>query len=186
MLDTPCPPSGRVTASGKWQYRLMRCASHIRNLSRLGFTDAFRYLLVRSRLLMRASLPARPGTRTPDVAASLASIANRAAIYRYRPQPYRGRIELFMAQEPYPSLREDTRDRWRELGSDVRMHRVAGLHSEMLRQPQAIADLINAELSSSDAITMPTATSNAAGQFNDALLPTGRVNEMITPLNHAL
>jgi 3-oxoacyl-(acyl-carrier-protein) synthase/thioesterase domain-containing protein/acyl carrier protein len=177
MLDTPCPPTDGPTLStnwaGKWQYRLLRAGAHIRNLRRLNITDAARYLLVRSRLLMRAALPAPSGTCKPDVAATLASIANRAAIYRYRPQPYRGRVDLFMANEPYPSLREDTRHRWSELANDTQIHRFPGMHETMLREPQAIADLINDELASSDTTTLSIPTSNAAQAFESALLPTG-------------
>jgi 3-oxoacyl-(acyl-carrier-protein) synthase/thioesterase domain-containing protein/acyl carrier protein len=177
MLDTPCPPTDRLPLwgnwAGKWQYRLIRSAAHVRNLSRLGFTDAARYLLLRSRLLLRTALPTNKTACKPDLAASLASMANRAAIYRYRPQPYRGRIDLFMANEPYPSLREDTRHRWTELCTDTRMHRVPGTHSGMLREPQAIADLINTELSNSDAKPVSNPPPPIAGVFDNALMQLG-------------
>jgi thioesterase domain-containing protein/acyl carrier protein len=173
MLDTPCPPSDRLPPSGKWQYRLMRTAAHMRNLSRLGLSDAVRYLLVRSRLLLRSALPAHAGAHKVAVASSLASIANRAAIYRYRPEPYRGTVDLFMANEPYPSLREDTRHRWSELAPDTRTHRVPGMHEEMLRNPQAIAELINTELNRAETKTLSIPTQIPMRAFDNTLRPTG-------------
>ncbi len=147
MLDAPCaPPEGRRKI-GRLGYLASRCRSHVRSLGGLSAREAMRYVAVRTRLMFGAVAAAhRPSARPTERSAALSSIANRSAIYRYRPRRYHGRIELFNAVEPYPSKAEDTRLRWRELASDVRMHWLPGYHEQIMAEPQIITIAKHVEL----------------------------------------
>ena len=93
------------------------------------------------------------GARTPVDSDAMASIANRAAIYRYRPRPYPGPIDLFNAEEPYPSPAEDTRLRWRELSPKVLVHSSPGSHHRILNEPEVfnIAERLREGLAAAEA-----------------------------------
>jgi hypothetical protein len=84
--------------------------------------------------------PLRGEPRRPLHAAAINSIANRAAIYRYGTLPYSGVIDLFHSQERDPMWTLDTRLMWRDVSSDVRVHKFAGRHGMFLRPP-VVADL---------------------------------------------
>jgi thioesterase domain-containing protein len=158
MLDAPCPASAGTPVLGRRAYVGSRVLSHARTLRRLPPREALRYVLVRARILGEAALLRLIGrTRPPTWAKALASVANRAAIYRYRANPYAGRIDHFIAEEPYPTPREDTRLRWRELARDTRVYQFPGRHDELLTDPNVIplAQRLNAELNSSEHDSTP-------------------------------
>jgi hypothetical protein len=137
MIDAPCPPSQGQREIGRVEYLIARGISHVRALRELSVRDAMRYVAVRARLMFGATVgPARRLARPTEQSAAISGIANRAAIYRYRPRRYDGRVELFNARVPYPSKAEDTRVRWRELARDARLFWLAGDHSQIMYAPQ--------------------------------------------------
>jgi 3-oxoacyl-(acyl-carrier-protein) synthase/thioesterase domain-containing protein/acyl carrier protein len=174
LLDAPCPAIAGTPVLGRRAYIGIRFLSHARALRGLSARQASRYLWIRVCVLMQAAaLRVRGRTRPPTWAKALASVANRAAIYRYRANPYSGRVDLFLAEEPYPSPREDTRLRWRELARDTRLHRFPGAHDELLMDPQVVplAIRLNAELTSQDDSKAEVVQTTAALRAGDAARP---------------
>jgi thioesterase domain-containing protein/acyl carrier protein len=149
LLDAPCPAPAGTPALNRRGYVGARFMSHARALTRMSPPKALRYVLVRARIAGEAAL-LRWGKRTrrPVWAKALASIANRAAIYRYRAQPYPGTVHVVLASEPYPSAREDTRLRWRELAHETKTMQFRSRHDQLLAPAHvaAVAELLNAAL----------------------------------------
>src|SRR6202012_5014980 len=63
---------------------------------------------------------------------------------------YPGRVDLFLAEEPYPTVREDTRLRWRDVVRLAKVYRFPGDHEALLKDPQGspLSEKINAALRS--------------------------------------
>lgn len=153
MIDSPCPPEAGTPVLSRRGYIAMRLLSHAKTLLRMPIHEAFSYLWVRVRLLAEGLL-VRSGrsTRPPDWAKAQASTANRAAIYCYRAERYDGRIDLFNAEEPYPTTAEDTRAQWRKLAAESGIYTFPGCHAELLLEPSVlvVAEQINAQLKASE------------------------------------
>jgi thioesterase domain-containing protein len=62
--------------------------------------------------------------------------AGLAAMARYRPRPFGGKLVLFQPRQPLPDILPDSRARWRELaGGGLDVHEVPGNHYTMLSSP---------------------------------------------------
>ena len=151
LIDAPCPVALGERRFGKLGYLARRCRSHFREMSLLSFRDALHYLAIRvgpgaGKMVM----PFWQSARAPANPAALASMANREAIYRYRPVRTSAHIDLFHAEHPWPSPTEDTRMLWRELADDVQIHRFDEIHDRILTSPvvKAVAVEMNKRLAS--------------------------------------
>ncbi len=166
MIDSPCPPEAGTPVLSRRGYIAMRLLSHAKTLLRMPIHEAFRYVWVRVRLVA-AGLLVRSGgaTRPPDWAKAQASTANRAAIYCYRAEPYDGRIDLFNAEEPYPTAAEDTRPQWRKLAAESGIFTFPGCHADLLLEPSvlAVAERLNEQLIASEQ-PKPAARAERNGQ----------------------
>jgi 3-oxoacyl-(acyl-carrier-protein) synthase/thioesterase domain-containing protein len=141
LLDTPCPMPRKNRPTGRLRYIKLRLLTHWLRLKQLSLREMIKYVSIRARLAMAIVLrPLRGEPRRPLHAAAINSIANRAAIYRYGTLPYSGVIDLFHSQERDPMWTLDTRLMWRDVSSDVRVHKFAGRHGMFLRPP-VVADL---------------------------------------------
>ncbi len=118
-------------------------------MSQLSFREARHYLAIRMGPAFANFLtPFWKSARAPADPAALASMANREAIYRYRPARSSVSIDLFNADHPWPSPAEDTRMLWRELADDVQVQRFDEIHDRILNSPavDAVAAKINERL----------------------------------------
>ena len=81
--------------------------------------------------------------------------AGLAAMARYRPCPFGGKLVLFQPQQPLPNILPDSRSRWRALargGLDI--HEVPGNHYTMLGSPHVarLAKQLEASLAAADGL----------------------------------
>jgi 3-oxoacyl-(acyl-carrier-protein) synthase/thioesterase domain-containing protein/acyl carrier protein len=153
LIDAPCPAALGQRRFSKLGYLTLRCRTHLREMSQLSFRDALHYLAIRIGPAFANFLtPFWKSTRAPADPAALASMANREAIYRYRPIRTSARIDLFHADHPWPSPAEDTRMLWRDLADDVQVHRFNEIHDRILNSPtvDAVAKKINQRLASTE------------------------------------
>jgi thioesterase domain-containing protein/acyl carrier protein len=64
---------------------------------------------------------------------------NMRALDSYRPQPYRGRVTLFNAEEKDPAMLRDPLYAWPGLAEEIEVHTVPGKHDTMLMEPNVSA-----------------------------------------------
>ncbi len=139
LLDAPCPALAGTETLAQRGYVRARAKAHLHEISRLPMRERIRYVAVRGRIIVEAALwRVVRRSRQPTWAKALASISNRSAIYRYRVEPYAGRVELFLAEEPFPTAREDTRLRWSEAALSAKVHRFPGDHEALLKDPEVV------------------------------------------------
>ena len=151
LIDAPCPAALSQVRFTKLGYLALRCRAHLREMSQLSFREARHYLAIRMGPAFAKFLtPFWTSARAPADPAALASMANREAIYRYRPARSSASIEILNANHPWPSPAEDTRMLWRELADDVQVHRFDEIHDRILNSPavDAVAAQINQRLAS--------------------------------------
>jgi thioesterase domain-containing protein len=79
--------------------------------------------------------------------------AGLAAMARYRPRPFGGKLVLFQPQQPLENILPDSRSRWRKLargGLDI--HEAPGNHYTMLGSPNVamLAKQLEACLAAAD------------------------------------
>ena len=108
-----------------------RFGHHSRNVSQLGSVEQGAYIHLKAKL-----------------------VANSWALRRYAPQPYPGRIALFLANESLTKSPQDPQLGWRELAtSGVEVHVIPGTHDTITRsydaapeesQIQALAEQLRA------------------------------------------
>jgi amino acid adenylation domain-containing protein len=65
--------------------------------------------------------------------------SNLRALRNYIPQPYPGRITLFMAEQPFETSSQDSANGWAKLAEGIDVHVVPGNHYTMMREPQLAA-----------------------------------------------
>lgn len=66
-------------------------------------------------------------------------VGNMRAVFNYRPRPYQGRIDLFMASEPIVRQRFAPDREWQRLCDQVAVHSVPGNHLTMIHEPHVAA-----------------------------------------------
>jgi 3-oxoacyl-(acyl-carrier-protein) synthase/thioesterase domain-containing protein/acyl carrier protein len=158
LIDAPCPAALSQVRFSKLGYLTQRLRTHFREMNQLSFRDAGHYLAIRIGPAFATFLtPFWKSARAPADPAALASMANREAIYRYRPARSSARIDLFHANHPWPSPSEDTRMLWRELADDIQVHRFDEIHDRILNSPavDAVAARINHRLTSAEKSLSP-------------------------------
>jgi thioesterase domain-containing protein/acyl carrier protein len=121
LIEPPRPPGPGLQTYLDFSTILLR-----------GFVQRFTY---HSRLLWQDNSPEQ-GSYTRLKAKVL---ANLWAMVRYTPQPYPGRISLFLGEESRTSVSRDPRLAWQSLaGSGLDIHFVPGNHNTITRTHEAI------------------------------------------------
>ena len=155
MVDSPCPPPGHVMRRGRLGYFASRIGAHAHAVRQLPLRDAARYVFSRGKFL--PMVLRIPGFRTsrPE---QLVTVAHREAVQRYEPQPYPLPVDLYLAEEPWPSAAEDSRLLWRDLAPEGRTLRFPGVHDGLLKAPRVfeIADRLNEVLANRSTETSMT------------------------------
>jgi aspartate racemase len=134
------------------QRRTRRVTSHVNNLRQLGLLEKLTYLLeklsyvpakFKHRVYRRAyKLYRRIGRPLPAVLKNIEEL-NFVATRDYIPQTYSGRATLFSASDLTASY--DVEDGWRQLVTDLEVHKIPGNHLDIIREPhvQVLADKLN-------------------------------------------
>ena len=135
MIDAPLPGGGKLR---KVTHLVQRCFHHFRALWRQERGTRLDYIRARLRTLKRRLLGA--GGAAGDEAgfeAYWAPIhrAYRRALPRYVPEPYAGRVAMFLGTETPMGPPFDPRLAWRSLLKGTEVHVVPGDHTSMLRDP---------------------------------------------------
>jgi amino acid adenylation domain-containing protein len=121
-----------------------RYSHHVRNLRNLGYPEWPAYVLeklnVAKAQIFASMFPDKSSTETDVRPAHRAGVmvANISATRNYEPEPYPGRITLFLTQDSTLNPPNDQRLAWSELAEGgVELHTIPGDHSNMLWGPHA-------------------------------------------------
>ncbi len=120
-----------------------RPVRHFRRLSRLNPLHWPAYLRDKAKVAKEVTIdrssPRAERLRTSrlmEAYRAKVDAANQRAMQNYKPQPYRGRITLFLVSQPRIRSFPDPRMGWAELASDgVELHVIPGDHHAMLKEP---------------------------------------------------
>ena len=154
MVDAPCPPPFLASRFGRVGYFASRVGAHVHTIRQLPLRHALGHIVSRGKFLpMVLRLPGFRSARPEQ----LVTVAHREAVQRYRPAAYDGAVDLYLAEEPWPSAEEDSRLLWRDLARNGNTHRFSGVHDELLKSPRVfeVADRLNEALAGTRVAASP-------------------------------
>ena len=127
---------------GRMQRQAERVRAHVTNLSEIQLADKLAYIAtklryapakIKHKAYRRAyKIYQRIGRPLPTVLKNIEEM-NFMAVREYVPQVYSGRATLFSATDLTASF--DVEDGWRQLGTDLEVHKIPGNHLDMIKEP---------------------------------------------------
>ena len=164
LLDTYPAGYFKLFPQGKDPRRrqqfLERARAHVANLRQLGVANKFTYVAtklkyapakIKHKAYRRAyKMYERIGRPLPTVLKNIEEL-NFMAAREYVPQVYSGRATLFSATDLTASF--DVEDGWRQLVTELEVHRIPGNHRDMIKEPhvEALAEKLRVCLDTADA-----------------------------------